>query len=861
MRAPLIPLTDELKQAVPTSTIVTATARQAIELRYSWAYESVANGKLAWEAPNIKHFNAWVLELYEELMRKGYPTAKSGLLQQTALSLALRLCAPDDEYFKHTNAVADAWRIYCGWNLQRVGPDLDQTENGRLFRNWIKEFEKLCSEQEVVTTPELPKIIADAIRAGEFEPNKVCLFACDELSPSQQDLVQQLNRIGQLSERLQLPLFDGNRHKVHVFKSAARERTGFVQWGRERLAELGPESRIGVVVPQISNEYLTIRRHWEAAFFDSEDIEQLVNVGSGVPLGDTRLCQDVVKLLTWTVADLNFSEVLQLGRSPYLTALEIPTHFPRDYPDHIRFAGYASRSSSDAPRQITRLITRRSSLLSDWATVALQVFRAAGWSTDEDSNEDRRIHASIVDALNNVAHLSAFVGRVSWGQAVEYIRDGVRSTQLAYDTRNSPIQVVDRSESVGLQFDALWVCNVAEDTWPPDPNPNPMIPISVQRRAVIPRVTHQQMLAWAQHLTELWARSAREVVFSAAPMEDQSEALPSRLLLGHDRSDLSGILGQAEIADFDHPWGLAKQQDMVREFISDKGSPLPLDEVAEQRTSVIRDQSNCPFRAWAIHRAQLPESKHPHRFPDPLDRGTAVHKVMQLLVERARDREAILELDSVDIEMAIDSAVAPLRKMLLPDRFIEYEKARIREIVSSWQELESARENFEIVEVEKEYVLDLEGFSFKLRVDRVDKTKELKALVIDYKTGTVRIRNWTAPRPLDPQMPLYSMAVPNCDALAYEEISGSDVRLRGVSDSPTSEDGVTLTSKQLDSSLLSLKSEWRSALSTIVREFKEGHATVTPTNANYICRNCHLDGFCRTFTDTDMPVIPEVESE
>lgn len=861
MRAPLIPLTDELKQAVPTSTIVTATARQAQELRYAWAFESVAAGKHAWEAPNIKHFNAWVLELYEELMRKGHPSAKSGLLQQTALSLALRLCAPDEEYFKHTNAVADAWRIYCGWNLQRVGPDLGQTENGRLFRNWIREFEEFCSEQEVVTTPQLPKLIADAIRTREYEPNSACLFACDELSPSQQDLIRQLNLIGQLGESFQLPQFKGPRHKVHVFKSAARERTGFVQWGRERLAQLGPESRIGVVVPQISSEYLTIRRHWEAAFFDSEDIDQLVNVGAGVPLGDTRLCQDIVKLLTWTVADLNFSEVLQLGRSPYLTALEIPTQFPRDYPDHIRFAGYASRSSSVASKQITRLTTRRPSLLSDWASVALQVFRAAGWSTDQDSEEDRRIHASIVDVLNDVSHLSAFVGRVSWSQAVEYIRDGVRSTQLAYNTRNSPIQVVDRPESVGLQFDALWVCNVAEDKWPPEPNPNPMIPISVQRRAVVPRVTHQQMLGWAQLLTKAWACSAPEVVFSAAPMEDQTEALPSRLLMEHDRSDLNGILGQSEIAEFDHPWGVARQQDMVREFISDKGTPLSLEEVAEQRTSVIRDQSNCPFRAWAIHRTKLPESKHPHRFPDPLDRGTAVHKVMQLLVERARDRGAILELDSIDIEMAIDGAVAPLRKMLLPDRFIEYEKARIREVVNSWQELERSREDFQIVEVEQEYVLDLEGFSFKLRVDRVDKTSELKALVIDYKTGSVRIRNWSPPRPLDPQMPLYSMVVPNCDGLAYEEISGNDVKLRGVSDRSTSEDGIRLASKQLDVSLSTLKNDWRTALSTIVREFKEGLATVKPTNVNYICRNCHLDGFCRTFTDIDMPVIPEVEVE
>ena len=861
MRAPLIPLSDELRQKIPTSTIVTSTARQAMELRYSWAYESVTSGKHAWEAPNIKHFNAWVMELYEELMRKGHSSAKSGLLQQTAMSLALRLCAPNDEYFKHTNAVADAWRIYWGWNLQRVGPDLDQTENGRLFRSWISEFEKFIDEQEVVTSPQLPRLISDAIRMYKYEPKPVCLFACDELNPSQQELVRQMDRVGRLGEPIDLPLFDSSHHKVHVFKSVARERSGYAQWGRERLAELGSEGRIGVVVPQIANDYLTIRRHWEAAFFDGEDIDQLVNVGSGVPLGETRLCQDIVKLLTWTIADLNFAEVLQLGRSPYLTALEIPSQFPRDYPDHIRFSGFASRGGSDAAKQITRITSRRTNLLSEWAAVALQVFRAAGWTTEEDSDEDRRIHASLIDVLNSVAHLSAFVGRVSWNQAVEYIRDGVRTAQLAYDSRNSPIQVVDRPESVGLQFDALWVCNVAEDRWPPDPNPNPMIPISVQRRAVIPRVTHQQMLRWSQHLTRVWACSAPEVVFSAAPNEDQTEARPSRLLNEHDSSELSGILTQSEIAEFDHPWGAVRQTDVVREFISDHGTTLPVEEIAAQRTSVIQDQSNCPFRAWAIHRANLPESKHPHRFPDPLDRGTAVHKVMQLLVERARDRDAILKLNKVDIEMAIDESVAPMRKLLLPDRFIDYEKARIREIVERWQQMEGAREDFRIIGVEQEYSLEVEGFNLNLRVDRVDNTDELKALVIDYKTGTVKISRWSTPRPLDPQMPLYSMVVPDCDGLAYEKISGNEVQLKGISESPTSEGGIKLATKQFDASLNDMKTEWKSALSAIAREFKEGLATVTPTDAKYICKYCHLEGFCRTFTDTEMPAVPEVETE
>lgn len=861
MRAPLLPLGDELKQAIQTSTVVTANARQASELRYSWAYECVLDGKQSWDTPRIKHFDAWVLELYEELMRKGHSTAKYGLLQRSALNLAFRLCAPDDEYFKHTRAVVDAWGIYCGWNLQRVGPDLDRTENGRLFRTWIREFDKLCQEQEVVTVPQLPRLIADAISVGIFQSHPIRLFACDELNPSQRELIQQFKRSGRLGNSLSPSMQDPQHPKVHVFKSTARERSGLVQWARERLSALGETGRIGVVIPQTSVEYLTIRRHWEAAFYDGEDIDQLVNVGSGVPLIDTRLCQDIVKLLTWTISDLNYSEVLQLGRSPYLAELEIPSQFPRDFPDHIRFAGYASRSSASVPKQITRLTTRRANLLSEWAAVALQIFRLAGWMTGEHSEEDRRVHSSIVEVLNNVAHLSAFVGRVPWRQAVELIRDGMGASQLAYDTRYAPIQVVDRMDSIGLQFDALWVCNVAEDNWPPEPNPNPMIPISVQRRAVVPRVTHQQMLDWSQRLSSMWLQSAPEVVLSAAPNEEQSEARPSRLFSDQGSAELSEILIRPKITEFDHPWGRERQHDMIREYIADKGTPLPLEDIAHQHTSIIRDQSNCPFRAWAIHRAQLPESKLPHRFPDPLDRGTMVHRVLQLLVEKANDQSAIANIDETDIELAIDDSLRPLKKRLLPDRFIEHEKARIREIVAGWQRLEESRDGFQIIAVEKEYTLELEGFTFKLRVDRVDRTKVLSALVIDYKTGSAALSNWSESRPRDPQMPLYSMVVPDCDGLVYVQIDGLSIKMKGIASRATLEKGIALPDKQYNVGFEQMKREWREAMSAIALEFKKGVATVKPTFPNYICRNCHLDSFCRTFTETDLPPIPEAEVE
>ena len=851
MRRPLIPLTDILRESIVATTVVTATARQAQELRYAWAFDSIQAGHSAWQSPRITHFDALLVSYYHELARAGHPSAGNGLVQRLALELAFRLCAPDTEYHKHTSAVVDAWRLYCEWNLRRVAPDLRQTENGRLFIDWVRYFTEFSDEQQVITVPELPSLIANATRTGTFTPESLTLFGCNELSPVRRELINVLESNHLIKQNVEPKSVNCQSIKTIGFESNAREKSGFSEWAREKLATLGEDCRIGIVVPDLATDYLTIRRSFEASFFDCNGIDQLINIGAGVPLRDTRLVQDVLKFLSWTIGDLSYTEVLQLGRSPYLKGLEIPFEFPQHYPDRLRFAGHASRSQSDTLKQITRMTAGRPKLLSEWMETISRVLHLAGWTSDSDTVEERKIQASFVEVLNDVASLSSCVGRTHWMQAIQLVRDGARSHTLAYESRYAPVQVLSRMESVGLQFDALWACGLAEDTWPPDANPNPMIPIKVQRKAVIPRVTHQQMLNWAQDLTRMWEESAAQLVFSCAPKDEQTEIQPSRLVIEHGAVELSEVLANPDFARHDHPWGKARQFDVLREFIADVGTPVQMSDLESIRSSFLRDQSNCPFRAWAIHRTNLRDSQEPHRFPDLIDRGTVVHQTLQLLVENARNQEAIAQISNASVEAAIDEATRRLKRFLLPDRFLRFERDRIRKIVDLWREFELSRNPFEVVDVETESSVGIEGIRIKLRVDRVDRTDELGALVIDYKTGAANVGNWRPPRPLDPQMPLYALAIKDCDGLAYQQVSSNSVSQFGIADYRDREARMDAADRRFGVDFAGLKSDWKSSLSDIAREFKAGHASVRPTNPNYICRNCHLMSFCRQFADVD----------
>ena len=50
-------------------------------------------------------------------------------------------------------------------------------------------------------------------------------------------------------------------------------------------------------------------------------------------------------------------------------------------------------------------------------------------------------------------------------------------------------------ESAGLEFDALWVSGLTDETWPLAAQPNPFIPPALQRKAEIPEASAQASLA------------------------------------------------------------------------------------------------------------------------------------------------------------------------------------------------------------------------------------------------------------------------------------------------------------------------------------------------------------------------------
>ena len=133
-------------------------------------------------------------------------------------------------------------------------------------------------------------------------------------------------------------------------------------------------------------------------------------------------------------------------------------------------------------------------------------------------------------------------------------------------------------------------------------------------------------------------------------------------------------------------------------------------------------------------------------------------------------------------------------------------------------------------------------------IDRLDRTEDGALVVIDYKTGLVKIGDWEGDRPREPQLPLFSVANPQpIDSLCFARIKRGEMSFHGISDSREGIPGVvpseaTRQEAQPWSKRLTL---WRQRLEHLAKEFRSGYSPVQPKEGEKTCKFCGLQSLCR----------------
>ena len=269
---------------------------------------------------------------------------------------------------------------------------------------------------------------------------------------------------------------------------------------------------------------------------------------------------------------------------------------------------------------------------------------------------------------------------------------------------------------------------------------------------------------------------------------------------------------------------------------------------------LIKDQVDCPFRAFARHRLSSEHYPLPEVDFDNLDRGNVIHKALELFWSKTVNLKKLLSLNEHSLEQQLDQYVREALKICSERttdqvQFNKLEIERNVRVIHDWlREVEFKRQDFKVLQIEEGLSINLSGIKLLLRIDRVDEIPGKGLLLIDYKTGKeAKPAEWFAEKIRAPQLPLYTLAKPPA-GLAYAHLAIGKPEFKGTTTSDLNPGGFKnhdFTKASGFSTWSELLDYWKNNLNMVTGDFLKGDHRVSPINKGEPCRHCEFGSLCR----------------
>src|SRR5467141_1426681 len=830
-------------------TVVTPNQRLAQALTAEFDSFKAAKGLTVWEAPDILPFGAFVERLWEDALYSELGDKLPLLLTpQQELLLWQEVIATSregkDSLFTETAAAhcRDAWGLLHQW---RVGAGKGN-EDHSAFSEWVKQYQrKTLDDIDAARLPDLVAGLLDKLN----KPKLLVAYAFDVVPPQTAEFLRHFEFVEVKPEAVQ-----GSSFRTS-FASAKEELETAARWARARLEE--GRARIGVVVPRLEIRRKEVVRVFSRVMQPGHHLPGAqkaplpFNVSLGERLSSYPLVDAALGLLELSFHSVEFERASKLLRSPFLAGAE--TEMARRATLDVRL-----RRNLEATVALPKLIAfaepcpllrqalekvfalageAREKSPSEWARHFSTLLEAAGFPGERAlDSEEFQTRAKWHEVLGEFAKLDRVSKSMKGTKALETLKKLCAGTLFQPESADAPIQVLGILESAGLRFDCLWVSGLTDEAWPLAARPNPFIPIALQKKAGIPQASADGSLARGRRLTEEWASSAKEVVFSWPEKEEDRDLAPSPLILDFSRTSLS-------VPDYPRYRDLLFASKKLESFEDAKAPPVQVRQV-RGGTRVLADQAACPFRAFARWRLAAEELEEPAPGLDARQRGALLHDLMKHLWTSLKDSKALQK----NLEPAIASAAAAaVKENGLEGRFAELERERLARLAREWLEIEKTRAPFEVAALEERRTLNVAGLELSGRIDRMDRLEKGGHALIDYKTGQATRRAWLGERPDDPQLPLYAVSAPErIDAVAFARLNPREMAFRGFSKEKN-----ILPKVELYRDWRGLLDQWRKETGDLGAAFAAGDARVDPKYALKTCRLCDLQTLCRVYENVD----------
>lgn len=477
-------------------------------------------------------------------------------------------------------------------------------------------------------------------------------------------------------------------------------------------------------------------------------------------------------------------------------------------------------------------------LPSQWARWCYQLLEQSGWPGDRScsSVEYQQIH-QWYELLGNMLLFDDLSGEITLANALELIRKETQSAIFQPQTEDSQLQVLGPLEAAGLQFSNLWLMGLSDNQWPSAPAPNPLIPLGLQREHHMPHATAERELSFATDLINTFINNAENVIGSYPQWHEDQPLRPSGLvkhlpLMSVNQLDLEEQQPSSESPEI--------------ELIDTSLAPA----VTEQEkpwvrgsSGLLKQQAMCPFTAFSQYRLAAYPLEEPTSGLSALDRGNLVHSILEYFWQTHKTQENLKELSHEQrlksLQQCCKKAINRLNffkngkhQLWMGETFWQLESERLMGLVDRWLEQETHRSSFTVFATEDSFQTDLGGMTYKLRIDRIDQLPDGTHVLIDYKTGDTKPKQWFSERPQEPQLPLYAVACHKpVAAITFASVNAKQQSFAGLKagEGYLAENIDQLTGNNSDAEDWQEQVlQWRDVLNNLSASFMHGYAAIDP---------------------------------
>ena len=861
--------------------------QRAVAVRLVHTRGKLRSGHTAWGSCDVLPFSAWLARVASQarhgplrgLRRLG--AAEEWLLWRDAAEVAC-----EGSGMLQPANLADALRqstaLARDWPLSWPG---DPTPEAMVLAQARQHVERRCAELRAYAASDWTQVLRDAPSL----PVPLLFAGCGSFGPA---LRTTLLRLGAEFLAVDLTAQSPAETVATACTHANDELRRAAQWCRAGL-ERNPAARFLVVVPQLAQ-----RRAAAVLAFDHELCggallaaahESPYVIEGGRSLAEYPMVGAALALLRLGGGPLEFPDLAPLLRSPYVgcatqaqrAALELALRDRNVHAaDLARLTGFARNLDSgegvaladglDALAPAASVPRGLRATPAAWARKFAEALAAFGWPGSASlGSEELQQHERLRALLGELALLGAGAGpQLEHGAAVELLAMMARRTAFEAASDDVPVTLTDSLDDPLVPYDGIWVAGLGAERWPAPPRPDPFIPISVQRAAGVPQASAHSQLAAARRAMDAWRQCAGQLVLSWPETDGDVELQPSSLVAPpRTRDDPFAAL--PPLAD---PLLAAMRRSLVREARTPQRAlawsrerPLP------RGTRTLELQSLCPFRAAAELRLGAAPVAEPVPGLDRRERGHMLHRALQLIWEELRDArtlraraahaQALAELVHAAAERALRERLV-VRAQPLPAPLAHNELQRLTGLIDAMLQQELQRTGaaeFSVLQIEQAQQGELAGVPLRVRMDRLDRLDDGRAIVIDYKSGAGETFRPLAERPRQPQLLAYALlAGAEVAGVAAVHLRAGEVRWRGA----VAEAALLpplRAARGPSAPWNDVLAHWRAVIDRLVIQFVAGEADVDPQPG--ACRLCHLPALCRVDAVRHAVADAEEESE